>query len=245
MRIFDEKSYAEKMLTDGFLGSKMGSDLLILAKYYFYLGELYETVWKNLSIFCSRFLKEYDEDLYAEKIDGIVKTANRLNLRIPVNVPITEKEIQSIKEIKNYKLEKVLFTMLVLAKYYKLTNPSKKNASSKYYYVNNSFNEILKYAHTTQKGNEVVHKLYVLGKIDRSKIIDSYIIKFTDNEDTSDIEILVTNMENIISFYPFYCSKCGKDIIRTGRSQKMCNDCWKEQQRENSKISMRKKRSQC
>ena len=244
MKIFNELEYAERMLADGFIGTRMGSNLLILAKYYFYLGKDYSEVWNELSGFCAKFLNLYDEDLYAEKIDQIIKTANKLNLRIPVDVPVTKKEIDSIKEIGNYKFEKVLFTMLVLAKYYKLTNPSKKNTNSQYYYVNNSFNEILKHAHTSQKGNEIVHALYNLGKIDRSKIIDSYIIKFTDDQDDSNVEIIVSNINDITSFYPFYCLDCGKQIEKTGRNHKICDDCWKTKQRTMSRENMRRKRNQ-
>ena len=231
MKIFNELEYAERMLADGFIGTRMGSNLLILAKYYFYFGKKYSEVWNDLSSFCAKFLNAYDEDLYAEKITYITKAASKLNLRIPVDVPITENEIESIKKIKNHRFEKVLFTMLVLAKYYKLTNSSKKKVTSKYYYVNNSFSEILNHAHTTQKENEIVHSLYVMGMIDRSKIIDSYIIKFTDGEDNSNVKIVITDMNNIIKFYPIYCISCGNEM-EFRRKREMCDECFKKDLRD-------------
>ena len=74
-------------------------------------------------------------------------------------------------------------------------------------------------------------------KIPRKKI-DSFKLLFI-NEDSEKI-LWINDFENIHLSYPFYCEVCRKMIEKNGRNQKMCDDCWKEKHRKNSREWKRK-----
>ena len=137
--------------------------------------------------------------------------------------------------------------MLVLGKYYKLTNVAmkqdggkggSKNSKSKYsqnkkpytphkeYYINNTPNTIHRLAHTSKKkGENIFHYLYINGFINNVIKTDSYVLTFTTTDDDSATEILVTDINDIIRFYPPYCEQCGKELIKKSNSHKMCLEC--------------------
>ena len=55
-------------------------------------------------------------------------------------------------------------------------------------------------------------------------------------------------MNDIPGFYPFYCSECGKIIDKKGRNHRMCDNCWREinkdQVRKRVENHRKKKKSQ-
>ena len=53
----------------------------------------------------------------------------------------------------------------------------------------------------------------------------------------------VTDFLNIVSFYKPLCEKCEKEIDRNSNRQKMCQECWNEKHRENSRKTMKKIRN--
>ena len=122
--------------------------------------------------------------------------------------------------------------MLALGKYFKLTNTSSKS-NSKEYYIGSNNSTIFRMAHTSQKkGERIMHILYEMNFIDNNVRTDSYFLKFTNTDDNSDISFYVTDIDDIIKFYPPHCDVCGKDIEKKGNRQSMCDDCWKEKKKE-------------
>jgi hypothetical protein len=159
--------------------------------------------------------------------------SKRNKLRIPVNILITKNEIEIIKGLKNYRYEKILFTMLVLAKYFKFTNTSveKKKSHSENinkYFLNKKFNSILKYAHTSQKKNENIKHYLIENKlIEQTYNGKAFKILFTDMNDCSEEVICITDIDNLIDFYPPYCEDCGKILEKKYKHNK-CLSCYQE-----------------
>jgi hypothetical protein len=243
MKILNELEYAKNLLEHGFSKYMSTRDLLILAKYYRYLGKGDQDVEHELIRFCQIHEPGFNEIIFADRILFVVNKSSKLSLRLPVSVPITENEINAIRSVGNYRFEKVLFTMLVLGKYYRLSNPNAKDTLAKAYYVNDNINTILKLAHTSQKKDEnILHSLYNLGLIDYNKKLGTYVVKFANSSDTSGVVATVTDLKRLLEFYPLYCTACGKNMERTGRNQKLCGDCWKERQKILWKESKRKAR---
>jgi hypothetical protein len=240
MRVFDEQKYALSLLEHGFSKRMSGTDLLILAKYYRSLGKSEKEVEESIMSFCETFEPEYNETIYYEKINRIVRSSRNKNLRISESVPITQFEIDEIRGIKKYRYEKVMFVMLVLGKYYRITN---KGSNSKYYFVADQPNTILSYAHASQKkGENIFCELNTLGFIDYINRTDCYFIKFTTVEDTTPVVTVVDNMNDILSFYPAVCEDCGKVIKKNGNNHFWCSECYRIHDNQLEKINYKRRK---
>jgi hypothetical protein len=230
MRIFNELKEAKWLIENGFRRGFNPVEIGLVARYYRYMNLEEKEVKDNVFQFCKRFSMGYNEILDAPVIERQIKKSKKYKLRIPIDIPITENELQSIKELHNYRYEKFLFTMLVLAKYEKLTNVSNKEILSKNYYANQKLSTFFKLSHTSKKKNENIRNILY----DKGLIVDiddnSFLLKFTSMEDSSDNIILITDINNIISFYPPYCEKCGKDIEKNSNSHKLCKECYKNKE---------------
>jgi len=234
--IFDELKYAEKLISGGFT-KFLSADINILAKYFRSLGRNESEIQSEIFKLCEDHISGFNQIMYEERINKIIRSSTKSSLRRPKPVPITKSEIEKIRELKNYRYEKIIFTLLVLAKYYKITSTSDKVSSDKYF-INLNFNSIFRLAHTSQKKDEnIAHILYTGGYIIDTNKKDTYMIVFTDVTDESDPVIVVDDMEDIIKFYQPYCSVCGTTISKNSNRQQMCDECWKEkraiQNREN------------
>lgn len=234
MRVLDEKTYAEGLLKKGLSKFMHGGDLLILAKYFRHNGS--KNVEKDLIDYCYKFEPDFNEVIFFDKLAKIARTSKKSGLRTPIDIPVTENEYSQLRNIKNYKLEKVLFAMLFLGKYYKLTNVRlgdlKENyKQSKYYYTENNMNYLLRLAHVGRKKTEnLFHELYKMGLIDH--LINGnrgiFVLKFTDMEDSSPIKLYITDILNIMSFYKPVCEKCGVEIVKNSNRQYLCKECYCE-----------------
>lgn len=246
--IFDEKKYALNLLKNGFSSTYINfNDLCILAKYFKYIGKNRTQIRKNLQDFCIKFGQEYSEVLFRDRIEGAIKQSQKYGLRIPIDVNITENELEIIKNIGDYKRQKILFVMLVVAKYFKYTDARSQDKRKKVndnFYVNENFNDILELANVNiqrLERRDIFYDLYQskLIYMDMNRRNDIYYkINFID--DDSDIVIIVNDIENIIKFYPVYCEKCGKVIENKSKRHNYCENCYKEYRKDVNRQNMRR-----
>lgn len=239
--IFYEKERAEWLLENGFSSFMSYSDLLILAKYFKHMGKNRTQIRKSLLAFCVKYNPDFNDVLSRKKIDSVINKAQKYGLRLKFDVPITKKEMASIKAIGDYKKEKILFVMLVISKYFRL-NPTnlKEKLPSKYdenFYVNEKLTDIVKMAGiniTKAERQRIIHELKMTGLIDAT-LKGSYKIEFVDS--TSKPSFFVTDMNNIVSFYPFLCQKCGK-IIEKKKRHNLCDGCYSlaRKEKENARL---------
>lgn len=231
--IFCEKSYAENLLINGFSRFMSYNDLAILARYYKYLGKNKSQIYSDLINFCSKYNSDFNEVLSFKKIKNAVKTIDKYSLRIGKSVDITKAEMNSILELKDYKFQKVLFVMLAIAKYFKehKTNIKEKKETkySNNYYVNEKFTNLLKMAKVNiskTKRIEMMHALEEMGYFSTT-LVGSFKINFINY--LSPIEIHVENMDNLISFFPFYCKSCKNKYSPIPRDRMgLCGSCYQE-----------------
>ena len=239
MIIFDEKTYAEKLLENGFGKFMSRRDLEILAKYYCWQGIGYSRIEKNLQEFCLKHNPEFNIIKNIGKINGAINVAKRENLKLPIPIIVTENEINKIKTIEDYRYQKILFVMIVIAKfsahYY-----NKKFYLPNNYYVNITFREITRIAKVNfnrrEKG-KIIQKLVALGFI----IIPNkghFKLLYGDNESATFIE--VNDVENIISYFPYFCEKCGKTIDNKSKRHNLCDKCYAENRKEKININAKK-----
>jgi len=232
--IFSEKKYAEELLQSGFKKFMSFKDLSILAKYYEYLGENKGKISKLLYLFCEKFNPEFNDVVYYKMIRNAVNSTNKMTLRVEMPVNISQTELDFVKGATDVDTQKILFCMLVLAKFYH-ENSVRKNPkiNEKYadrYYVNIKFNEILKMAKVYLKKVDreaMLHSLRVLGYI-KETFNGGYEVMFVDIAATEHV-IIVDDLDHMVDFLPFYCEDCGEKIKANKRHNK-CPSCYKEHQ---------------
>ena len=242
--IFDELVYAEKLLTKGFIKFMSYKDLLILAKFYFFKNLNEEQVRKKINSFCYTYNPEYNEVIFGNTVDKAIKNGKKTNLWIPKNIVITKNEISRIKEIKNYRLEKILFSLLVCAKYKKqeYDGGTKKgdDCMTTRYFVNTALSPILSLSkvYANRKEQESIrttlHKQGYTIPL-RKNIKGGFELLYVDNDsNNNNIFAEISSRDNILDFYPPYlmCLGCGKEIDKSSNSKKYCADCWKEKRKE-------------
>jgi hypothetical protein len=226
-------------------------DLSILAKYFKHIGKNKTQIRKSLLDFCEKFTPNFNEILSRNKIDSAIKDSEEYGLRFPIDIAVTNTELDIIKNYGDYKRQKILFVMLVIAKYFKYNDtklvPLDKTKYNNEFYVNDTFINILKIAKVNVSR---IERMYILNDLQQSKLIAtkktkrsvSFKINFVC--ESSDSAIIVNDMNNIIEFYPFYCEKCGKILEKTGRRQKYCKECYKKEDRKtsNDRHKMRRNR---
>lgn len=244
--IFYEKDHAEKLLKTGFTSFMNYQDLSVLAKYFKHIGKNRTQIRKSLLEFCEKFTPNFNEILSRNKIEDAIKTSDEYGIRLPIDIVVTNVEIDIIKNCGDYKRQKILFVMLVISKYFKYNNTRLAPKDDKYnndFYVNDTFINILKIAKVNVSR---VERCNILHDLQQSELITtkktkkdiSFEINFVC--DDSEVAIVVSDMNNIIGFYPFYCEKCGKVVENKAKRHNLCNECYAEnlnkRQRESKRI---------
>ena len=102
-------------------------NLLILSKYFKYVLNYQDNkIKKELSLILEKTIKKYIPREYEDFIEKIIKKTNEQSLFCYEHMPITNNEIKLIKDLKDKTLEKIMFTLICLVKYFDLIN-SKNN----------------------------------------------------------------------------------------------------------------------
>lgn len=240
--IFYEKERAEWLLENGFSSFMSYSDLLILAKYFKHMGKNRTQIRKSLLTFCIKYNPDFNDVLSRRIIDSVIESSQKYGLRVRFDVPITQIEIDTIKLLQDYKKEKIVFVMLVLAKYFRLNDMRlKKKVESKYddrFYVNEKLTDIIKMAQISvqkQERQKIIHELTLSGLVEPTYNGD-YRIMFADIE--SKPIFFVTNLNDIGSFYAFNCQKCGKALERKAKRHNLCDGCYSlaRKEKENARL---------
>ena len=233
MIVLNEKKYAIECLENGFVGRKPFFTLSIIAKYYYYCLNykkskiemlLNDFMFKNYSI-------GYQSDRlsWQDTIEKIVKKVNNYTLLELDGVKITKSELKTISGIGNPNKERVMFTILCLAKFGIARNPQSNG------WVNTDSKEIFKMARVSCKAKE--RELYIGDLCDRGllelpKRNDNVSLRVTFIDD-GDEELFISDFRELGYEYLKYkgenfirCAECG--ILTRGnknRTKRYCKDC--------------------
>lgn len=233
MIILNEKKYAIECLENGFVGKKPFFTLSIIAKYYYHsLGYKKSKINNLLNEFMSKNYAGYhlDKLSWQDTIESIVKKVNKYALLEVDGVSITKSELQTISEIDNPIRERVMFTILCLAKFGLARNPNSNG------WVNTDSKEIFKMARVSCKALE--RELYIGDLFDRGLLElpmrnDNTSIRVTFIDTESPEELFVSDFRELGYEYLKYkgenfirCAECG--ILTRGNkngTKRYCKDC--------------------
>ena len=237
--IMNEYTYAENLLNKQDLkacdlGDKPSSTLNLLARYYREIGKNDDEIKELLSDFLNRCLKDkYKESKWIDSIFYQVVKSKKYNLKKVDNVIVTKSEMEIIQSVKGKSRQKVLFTLLVLAKYYNAVSDKNKN------WTNLEYKKIFKLANvqlSIQNQALLINDLYNCGFVNVSKNVGkpNIQVNFVDNE--SDGVLTITRLKDLGKEYLMFCGedyircqKCGSIIKNYKNNNKYCKVCGKYQ----------------
>lgn len=248
--IMNEYTYAENLLNKQDLkacdlGDKPSSTLNLLARYYREIGKNDDEIKELLSDFLNHCLKDkYKESKWIDSIFYQVIKSKKYNLKKVDNVIVTKSEMEIIQSVKGKSRQKVLFTLLILAKYYNAVSDKNKN------WTNLEYKKIFKLANvqlSIQNQALLINDLYNCGFVNVSKNVGkpNIQVNFVDNE--SDTVLTITRLKDLGKEYLMFCGedyircqKCGVPIKKSRNGKvKYCGKCAEMIDREKAKIRMR------
>lgn len=229
--ILNEKKKAEEIIESGEIGEKPAATLNLLARYYRQIdGISGKTLFNKLDSFMTTYYRNYNPVKWTDTIEKQVKISQKYPLLEADSVQITRNEIDTIKGIGARRIERVLFTMLCLAKFYDIKNPKNNH------WVNLDDKVIFSMAAapmSKKDQNKIFHYLYVNGYIAFSRKVDNLNsqILFVDNE--SDIVAEISDFRKLGYEYLllmgenyFRCKSCGiLSKQNKAGSRQFCNNC--------------------
>lgn len=233
--IMNEYTYAENLLNKQDLkacdlGDKPSSTLNLLARYYREIGKNDDEIKELLSDFLNRCLKDkYKESKWIDSIFYQVVKSKKYTLKKVDNVIATKSEIEIIQSVKGKSRQKVLFTLLVLAKYYNAVSDKNKN------WTNLEYKKIFKLANvqlSIQNQALLINDLYNCGFVNVSKNVGkpNIQVNFVDNE--SDTVLTITRLKDLGKEYLMFCGedyircqKCGTLVKNYKNTNKYCKTC--------------------
>lgn len=234
--ILDELEYAKTLIEDKQYPKL--KNLIIIAKYLKYNGDKPAVIKDKLISYCKENALNWNETIGESKLNKALKETKKHRLRTPIPIPITKKEIENIRLVKNYALEKFLFVLLAYAKILKYNDtrikPRKKPQTLGFLYVNEKITKLFKEAHLNVRKDtrqKYLQELYSLGYIDLTNR-GSFVVKYGCDE--SDMEIVISDYNSIVLYYQrlhgekIAGCECGKLFLKKTQRQSMCPTCWKK-----------------
>ena len=246
MTVFYEEEYVERLLNSTEQKRASYKDLSLIARYLkSKLGKNKTQIYNDLVEFCEYHNPEFNEVLAHRRLKSAVRSVDRYDLRSRIDIPVTKAEMESIRNaVTDYKRQKVLFAMLVISKFEHHREHIKKRKSTRYdenYYTNQRLTKILKMAkvHVSRKERyKILYDLEHTGLI-TTTMVGSFQINFVNTD--SEIEVLITDLNDIESFFPYHCISCGKIYERSPYSKnQLCDKCYQEKRAEDVRKNMRK-----
>jgi hypothetical protein len=252
--ILDEKAYVEIiLLKDKKFGNYLKlKDAVLLAKYYRWI-ENKETreIKKILISICKRLDKNWNLTTQSWKINLAIRESKKRRIRTSIPIPITNLEVEKIREINDYNLEKILFTFLVYAKFLKYNNTiihsKKRPRLLGLFYANEKLNNIFNVAKVDVRKNqrtEMIHSLYDKGYLDATRY-GGFLIKYVFED--SSMAFTVDKYDDLVLYYLRWrgeqvstCS-CGRLFMKKSPNELFCPVCKRERRLKQWKQQKNKK----
>lgn len=229
--IFDEENHARLVLEKGkcLTSNKRYFELQLVANYLREQNYEDKEIENALHTLSKKTFSNYNRVNIYKEIDRMVKSSKKRKNKKSREIKITKAELDTILKEDSYKIQKLMFVYLVLAKYYMSNNHTEK------YYVGIKDREIFNLCNMYVRksdGQNMMHYLTVKGYIEPTRN-QSSIIEYV-NEDSEPIITLKPDDDMVFYFEQYLggifirCDKCGKLTKKTNNRKKYCSDCYKE-----------------
>lgn len=231
--ILNEYEWAENMIHNRDLGSKPVETLERVAKYYRANNYSKNDTRRLLENFLMQCDPGTSLSAWSERLDKLVKIADKYPPIILNGVSISSRELEAIERLESTQLKRLAFTLLCCCKYFDATKPNNNH------WVNCSDKDLMQMANivtSIRRQSAMFNELRKRGYIQFAKKIDNLNVRllFADDE-ANDEKIFISDFRNLgyqyLKYYGgayFECENCGivvKERIGCGRKQKYCPTC--------------------
>lgn len=211
--ILNEKSCAEYALDNLSLGEKPVETLGRVARYYYSVGYKKKEIGSLLEDFMLKCDPTVNIVKWQGTIDKQVSNADKYELVELSGIEITQDEMDKIQQLNGKLLQRLMFTMLCLAKYGNAVNSKNNN------WVNKKDKEIFSLANisiTTKRQSFMINDLWTMQYIGFSRVVDNININVKIINDSSPTVLYISDFRNLGNQYMKYC---GEKYIE-------CVCCW-------------------
>lgn len=227
-----ENEWAEKMIRSRSLGDKPTETLRRIARYYMDKGYGKRDVRTLLEVFLTQCIDGVSLPKWSDTLDIAIKMALKYEAVDIDCINITVPEMEKIKALDGKQIKRLAFTLLCLAKYKSVVNPTLD------FWVTDKDSDIMSMANintSIKRQSAMYHTLNELGMVQFAKKVDNTNVRVCFVED-GETALRVTDFRNLGYQYLKYigepyieCQNCGltvkKDSPAKGRPQKYCKDC--------------------
>ena len=227
--ILNEKEYVEQILDNCVEVEQPYKVLWRIAKYYFYEGYPKKEIPKLLESFVLRNHPNANMVKLHPYFERIAKHADKYTLVNILYVPVTESELAKISELDSVLKQRLMFTLVCLAKYGNAVNEANRN------WLNRDDRDIFLRAGvnvSSMRRDLMLNDLCELGYIGFSRIVDNTSINIKIIDDDSPTALRIVDFRNLGNQYMrllggnyLECESCGLVVKRKSNSQKYCQDC--------------------
>lgn len=261
--ILNEYEWAEKMIHNRDLGKRPSETLSRVAKYYYENRYSKREIRKLLDQFLIQSSPDASLLHWSDTLDKIAKNVGKYPIVQIDCIPVTEKELETIKRLDSSSTQRLAFTLLCVSKYWDMVSDRNNH------WVNSPDKEIFSMANITasSKLQDLMYgKILSAGLIRLSKKIDNLNMQVLF-QDAGEPVLMIKDFRNLGYQYMMYlggpyfeCEHCGmtvkmkehkqyrsrkKDCHHNGRGrrQRYCSSCAAEvktQQNINAVMRQRK-----
>ena len=231
--MLDEYAIAKDILASKVVKNRR--DFFVVAKYLRHeMGCDELETFSILKDLATNSLANYDASKSSKYLESIALKAGNYALKQVEHLVVTNKELETINKAQNAKMKRILFTLLVYAKYNNALSDDNNN------WCNIRIGDLYKTAKVSTRNSK--EKALFL-----SKLKDSGFISFSQKntnlnirclfvDDSDDVGIMITDLRELgyqyINIYDgsqfIECESCGILIKRNGKhdgSTKYCSQC--------------------
>jgi hypothetical protein len=236
---FANQEYIIELYNNGFTnGIYNSTEAFYIAKYFYWVKSFGKQKTKTQLIkYCLEHDRNFNEIIFMDQIRKIISGAMKRKPSENKDITITKAELEKIDTIKNYKDQKILFSVLVSAKRSKFdTTAVKEHRDYLGFHIHqNSIFDICRKIGlklSFQKTMNYIQKFVESGFLEPKE--DSFInILYSNDNSQPLIEILGTEnpWDKFVEFNQgewIYCLNCEKKILRKSAGHKYCEECKKE-----------------
>ena len=245
--ILNERKKAEEYLKNKDIDNVVQC-ISILAKYFQTPLITDDEIYILIDNFLRKSFIGYKPENWKKMIYFQIKKSKNQKLTEIDSIPVSSNEIAKIKTLENNRLEKLAFTLLIVAKYYNIINPNNNN------WTNKNLKTIFSLANvsvTKDKQCNLLNTLKEKGFITLSKKVDSlnFNVEYIE-ENIKSISYSVTDMIDLGNQWLLNfrlnntykkCGNCNK-IIKVSKNKKYCKNCSFEAKKVNQKEWIKNKR---
>lgn len=227
--VLNEKQWVEDAISASKLGNKPSETLGRLARYYHEIGYKKSEIHKMLEEFMIRCDPNINVVRWQPVIDNSIRYAWKGSLIMIDPIAVTQSEMDSISKLSSVLLQRLMFTLVCLAKYGNAVNPNNNS------WVNRDIKEILALANikmTVRRQSLLFNDLWCEEYIGFSNIVDNINVNVKILDDTGEVAMRIDDFRNLGNQYMQYvgegymtCKNCGLVVKRNAPNQKYCKDC--------------------